>query len=140
VKKTELKRKVALTANPDATRAFVQRGQRNSKPKRRAISPASPEQRESIHGRACLVTGDTEGLTPAHLVDRSLGGCDSPLCVVPLRLDVHRAYDEHQLDLLPYLEAHGLREEIAHAVTHLGLIGALQRLTGEHWQPVEEAA
>ena len=55
-------------------------------------------------------------------------------------MDVHQAYDDHTLDLLPFLEAHGLRDEVAHAVGHLGLIGALERLTGERCRPVERAA
>jgi hypothetical protein len=41
---------------------------------------------------------------------------------------VHRrAYDTGALELLPYLEP-GWRAEVAHAVTHLGLIGAVRRL------------
>jgi hypothetical protein len=51
---------------------------------------------------------------------------------------LHRAYDDHELDLLPYLEAHGLRAELGHAVTHLGLIGALQRITNVGWAPVSD--
>jgi hypothetical protein len=41
----------------------------------------------------------------------------------------HRAYDTGRLDLLAYLEPRW-RTEIAHAVAHLGLIGAYRRLTG----------
>jgi hypothetical protein len=36
-------------------------------------------------------------------------------------------YDEGRLELLPHLEPQW-REEVAHAVAHLGLIGALRRL------------
>lgn len=39
----------------------------------------------------------------------------------------HRAYDTGGRELLPYLEP-WWRAEIAHAVTHLGLIGAVGRL------------
>jgi hypothetical protein len=39
----------------------------------------------------------------------------------------HRAYDTGRLELLPCLEPRW-RTEIAHAVVHLGLIGALRRL------------
>jgi hypothetical protein len=67
-----------------------------------------------------------EGLTPAHLAPRSIGGCDHPDCVVPLRMH-HRAYATGRLELLPHLEPRW-RAEIAHAVAHLGLIGAMQRL------------
>jgi hypothetical protein len=108
---------------------------------RRPISPASPEQRAKVRDAACVVTGlDRYSATidPMHLVDRSLGGCDDPLCVVPGSRGVHRAYDDGQLDLLPYL-AERFPEELAHAVTHLGLIGALERITNERWRPVSES-
>ena len=39
----------------------------------------------------------------------------------------HRAYDTGKLELLPYLEPEW-RDEVAHAVMHLGLIGAVRRL------------
>ena len=39
----------------------------------------------------------------------------------------HRAYDTGRLELLPYLEPEW-RDEVAHAVHHLGLIGAVRRL------------
>jgi hypothetical protein len=52
----------------------------------------------------------------------------TPDCVVPLCWLHHRAYDTGRLELLPYLEPRG-RTEIAHAVLHLGLIGAYGRLT-----------
>jgi hypothetical protein len=88
---------------------------------------ASEEQREKIIGRWCVVCQLTKGITPAHLTPRSLGGCDHADCVVPLCWMHHRAYDSGGLDLLPYLEPHW-RAEIAHAVLHLGLIGAYRRL------------
>jgi len=111
-----------------------------TKQKRRAISPAAPEQRAKVK-RACIVTGSTEHVDPAHLWPRSLGGCDDPLCVCPLRRDVHEAYDRHELDLLPYLIAHGYHAEIAHAVEHArgDLVAVLQMLTGERWAPVPPA-
>lgn len=107
--------------------------------KRKAISPAAPEQRTSVRERPCIVTGD-HGVDPAHLWPRSLGGCDDPLCVVPLRRDVHEAYDRHELDLLPYLVAHGLHAEIAHAVVHArgDLVAVLEMLTGEKWRSVSQ--
>jgi hypothetical protein len=49
--------------------------------------------------------------------------------VVALCRAHHRAYDRGDVDLLPHLEP-GYRREVAHAVMHLGLIGALRRLTG----------
>ena len=70
-------------------------------------------------------------MDPAHLIPRSLGGCGDPLCVVPLcRRRCHRAYDSGELDLLPYLEP-AWRAQLAHAVGHVGLIGALRRISGD---------
>jgi hypothetical protein len=90
---------------------------------------ASDEQREKIVGRGCIVCQQTKGITPAHLTPRAQGGCDDPDCVVPLCWLHHRAYDTGRLELLPYLEPRW-RTEVAHAVGHLGLIGAYRRLTG----------
>ena len=56
--------------------------------------------------------------------------CGDPLCVVPLcRRPCHRAYDSGELDLLPHLEPEW-RAQLAHAVGHVGLIGALRRISG----------
>ena len=92
---------------------------------------ASEAQRAAVAGRACIACGATRGrIDPAHLIPRSLGGCGDPLCVVPLcRTPCHRAYDTGRLDLLPYLEP-AWRAQLAHAVGHIGLIGALRRITG----------
>ena len=89
---------------------------------------ASDAQRQKISGRWCVVCLQTKGITPAHVTPRSLGGCDDPDCVVPLCWLHHRAYDAGRLELLPYLEPRW-RVEVAHAVLHLGLIGAYRRLT-----------
>jgi hypothetical protein len=89
---------------------------------------AAETQRHKIVGSACIVCLQTKGITPAHLAPRSLGGCDHPDCVVPLCWMHHRAYDTGRLELLPYLEPRW-RVEIAHAVLHLGLLGAYRRLT-----------
>jgi hypothetical protein len=78
---------------------------------------ASQAQRAKIIGAACVVCQKTNGLTPAHLAPRAMGGCD------------HFAYDAGRLDLLPYLEPRW-RTEVAHAVAHLGLISAYRQLTG----------
>jgi hypothetical protein len=90
---------------------------------------ASQAQRAKIVGAACVVCSTTKGLTPAHLAPRSLGGCDHPDCVVPMCWAHHRAYDTGRLDLLAHLEPRW-RTELAHAVSHLGLISAYRRLTG----------
>ena len=94
---------------------------------RRAAFGASDAQREKIIGGACVVCLQTKGITPAHLAPRSLGGCDHPACVVPLCWTHHRAYDTGELELLAHLEPQ-CRAEVAHAVMHLGLIGAVRRL------------
>jgi hypothetical protein len=99
--------------------------------KSRAPFAASEAQRAKMRGAACIVCQQTKGITPAHLAARSLGGCDHPDCVVPLCWMHHRAFDLGRLELLPYLEPRW-RAEVAHAVLHLGLIGAHRRLSRRH--------
>lgn len=99
--------------------------------RRVSVSPASHEQRVKVAHERCIVCRGRP-VDPAHLVSRGLGGCDAPDCVVALCRDHHRAFDRGELDLLPYLEP-GHRRELAHAVEHLGLMGALRRLTGRRW-------
>ena len=94
---------------------------------RTSASPASAIQRAKVAGLRCLVCGAATSIDPAHLVPRSLGGCDEADCVVPLCRTHHRAYDQGGLDLVAHLEP-GWRREVAHAVGHLGLVGALRRL------------
>lgn len=97
--------------------------------KRAAFSPASAAQRARVAGRRCLVCDSATRIDPAHLVPRSLGGCDAPLCVIALCRACHRRYDRGALDLVAYLEpAH--RAEAAHAVEHLGLARALRQISG----------
>jgi hypothetical protein len=86
-----------------------------------------------VTGQACLICG-RRPVDPAHLVPRSLGGCNHPDCVVPLCRPCHRGYDRGQLDLLPHLEPRH-RAELAHALTHMPLIGVLTRVTGVRWAP-----
>jgi hypothetical protein len=89
---------------------------------------ASDAQRAAITGRPCIVCGAVRRIDPAHLIPRSLGGCAHPLCTVPLCRTHHRAYDRGELDLLPHLEP-AWRPQLAHAVGHAGLVGALRRIT-----------
>ena len=96
---------------------------------RRALPPASPVQRPVVRDAPCIVCGARTAVDPAHVVPRSLGGCDDALCVVALCRPHHRAYDRGRLDLVPYLEP-SHRAQAAHAVGHLGLAGALRRLSG----------
>lgn len=125
-------------------------GLKRGAPKRkRGISPASPAQREKVAGLPCIVCGvEADGYTrvidPAHVVSRALGGCDDALCVVPLcrwanaRGGCHADFDSGRLDLAPYLEPRW-REEAGHAVTHVGLYGALRRISGRNYER-EDAA
>jgi hypothetical protein len=98
---------------------------------RTPVSPASEEQRAKVNGLPCLVCG-RRPVDPAHLVPRSLGGCDHPDCVVPLDRRCHRAFDGGQLDLPPHLEPDH-RVELAHALSHLSLLELLRRVTGLRW-------
>ena len=103
---------------------------------RTPFAPASAAQREAVRGQPCLICGSPRAIDPAHLVPRSLGGCEHPLCVVALCRAHHRAYDRGELDLVPYLEPRH-RAQAAHAVAHLGLIGALRRLGGDRGARME---
>jgi hypothetical protein len=91
---------------------------------------ATERQRAAVAGRRCIVCGTDRRIDPAHLIPRSLGGCGDPLCTCPLCRACHRAYDRGELDLLPYLEP-AWRAQLAHAVGHVGLIGALRRISGK---------
>ena len=84
----------------------------------RPVSPASEAQRDKVAGLVCLVCGERP-VDPAHLVPRSLGGCDHPDCVVPLCRVHHRRYDRGQLDLLPYLEPR-FRAEVQYTGGRIG--------------------
>ena len=113
-----------------------------SKPRRKSVSPASPAQRTKTASMGFCVVCGQEGsayspLTSMHLIDRSLGGCDDPLCTLPAHKKCHDAYDLHEVDLLKKVEPR-FREEQAHAVGHIGIAGAYRRLTGD--RAYEEAA
>ena len=121
MKRTRMRRRKRLR-----TKTQLQR----SKPlQRNASMAASERQRGAVLGRSCIVCGCDKRIDPAHLIPRSLGGCGDPLCVVPLCRRCHRAYDRGELDLVPYLEP-AWRAQLAHAVGHVGLIGALRRISG----------
>ena len=121
------------TITPGPTPGTVRLHFRGSS-RRRAVSPASREQRLKakegcrVHGLAC---GNAD---PAHVVARGGGqasGCDAELCTVPLCRELHTVFDAGRFDLSPYLT----HAEAAHAVEHLGLFGALRRITGQRWVP-----
>lgn len=102
----------------------------------KVISPATPEQREIVRGRACIVCG-RQPCHPSHLIDRSSAPSagDDPRAVVPLCPTHHREYDEGPLDLSPFLEPY-YRESIAWAVEAVGLFLALRRITKSGWMAV----
>jgi len=95
--------------------------------KRAPFARASAAQRAKVAGRRCLACDAATRIDPAHLVPRSLGGCDDPRCVVALCRFCHQRYGRGELDLVAHLEP-GHRAEAAHAVEHLGLAGALRRI------------
>jgi len=121
MKRTPMRRRARLRAKKQL---------RRSKPlKRTASMTATKAQRDAVAGRICIVCGADKWIDPAHLIPRSLGGCGDALCVVPLCRRCHRAYDRRELDLVPSLEP-AWRSQLAHAVGHAGLIGALRRISG----------
>jgi hypothetical protein len=122
MKRTPLRRRAKLRARTPL--------RRTTPLVRTASLAATDSQRAAVAGRPCLVCGATTGVDPAHLIPRSLGGCGDPLCVVPLcRRRCHGAYDSGELDLVPHLEP-AWRAQLAHAVGHVGLVGALRRIGG----------
>lgn len=102
---------------------------------------ASHAQRRKIAGMASIVSGRSP-CDPAHLWPRSRGGCDDPLCVVPLTRDEHRAFDQGRLDVLPSLIASGCWAELAHAIEahHVSPLTLVRRCTGERYVPERRAA
>jgi len=122
MKRTPLPRRAPLRAKAEL---------RRSTPLQRTPSMAATDaQRAAVAGRCCVVCGTNRRIDPAHLVSRSLGGCGEAACCVPLCRLHHRAYDRGELDLLAYLEP-AWRAQLAHAVGHVGLVGALIRVSGK---------
>lgn len=85
--------------------------------------------------RCCRVCQSRDHVEAAHTIGRKYDGATSsgvlvviPHDVVPLCREHHSAYDKHELDLLPYLT----HEEQAAAVSHVGIVSAMRRLTGTH--------
>jgi hypothetical protein len=105
------------------------------------FTPASREQRLKVAGRGSIVSG-AGPCDPAHLTARAWGGCDDPLCVIPLTRAEHRAFDAGELDILGDLIDHGLWAELAHAIEahHIDPISLVHRCTGERYVPASEAA
>jgi hypothetical protein len=89
-------------------------------------------------GNACIVCWQVP-TDRAHLIDRSLAADphSDPRRIVFLCRKHHEAYDDHKLDLLPYL-ARRHRPELARAVELVGLMTTLERVTGSKWRPESE--
>ena len=121
MKRAPLRRRAKLRARKQL--------QRNTRLQRTSAMAATESQRAAVAGRNCIVCGTDCRIDPAHLIPRSLGGCGHALCVTALCRRCHRAFDRGELDLLPYLEPEW-RPQLAHAVGHVGLIGALRRIGG----------
>ena len=121
MKRTQLRRRAKLRAHKP-----LRRRKTLGRPPSLAATEA---QRTAVAGRSCTAYGSEHRIDPAHLSPRSLGGCGEPICAVPLCRACHQAYDPGQLDLLPHLEP-TWRAQLAHAVGHVGLIGALRQISG----------
>jgi hypothetical protein len=128
-RRSQLRRRTRLQRRSALRRTG--RLQRRTPLRRSRIAPASDAQRAKVAGERCFVCGGRP-VDPAHLVPRSLGGCDHTDCVVPLCRVHHRMYDRGELDLLPHLEP-GLRAELAHGLGHVGLLALLRHVTGARW-------
>ena len=129
MKRTPLRRRAKLRARKQL--------QRRAPLRRTPAMAATESQRAAVAGRNCIVCGTDRRIDPAHLISRSLGGCGHALCVTALCRRCHRAYDRGALDLLPYLEP-AWRAQLAHAVGHVGLIGALRRIGGHRQNLTDE--
>lgn len=102
---------------------------------------ASKAQRDKVRDLRCIVTGLDRFETtihPMHAWDRSRGGCDHPLCVVPGSAEIHRLYDEKKLDILPALVTNGYFAEMAHVIEahEVSPTRLIERLTCSEWKPV----
>ena len=103
-------------------------------PKRRTpLGHASPGQKAKVEREGArlepFAPPPYEVVDAAHVTPRAIGGCDHEDCVIGLRRADHRMYDAGRLDILPYLTL----AEQAHAVSHLGILGALRRTTGDNY-------
>jgi hypothetical protein len=125
MKRTPLQRKSPMRRSPLA-----------SSLKRGKSFAASPAQRAKVKDRDSI-TGAPGPCDPAHVVSRSLGGCDDERCVVALTREEHRAYDSGELDIYPLLVGSHV-EELQHALGHMN--GSASRLlhvlTGVQWGPM----
>lgn len=111
--------------------------------RRTPLGHASAEQKLKVKREGCRLSALHDStlsseivVDPAHVTPRALGGCDEALCVIGLTRHNHLCYDRGELDILPWLSL----EEQAHAVSHLGILGALRRTTGDEYAVVPKEA
>lgn len=137
MKRSELKRGPGPQRKAPLRRTgFGTRGDRPRSSLRRSNGfAASTAQRVKVRDLGCVVCGE-ERPDPHHLIDRSLTseGQDDPLAVVPLCRNCHRRHHDEGTSILEYLEPR-YRLEVAFAVERVGLLMALQKITGERWEP-----
>jgi hypothetical protein len=129
---TPIPKPARTTTTPGLKRTAMTR--RPSKLKRTPLGHTSREQKRKIKregARVAHLLTVPISVDPAHITPRALGGCDHEDCVIGLPRTLHRQYDDGKLDILPFLSL----EEQAHAVAHLGILGALRRTTGEDYVP-----
>lgn len=81
----------------------------------------------------CRICGTASSLEAAHVAGRKYDervtknkAVVHPDDIVPLCRDHHTQFDHHEIDLLPYLTV----PEQTRAVSHLGIMGALRRVSG----------
>lgn len=91
--------------------------------KRRDWGPAWDKVREEGCCRVCHRS--SVPIDPAHIIPRSRGGTMDPLCICPLCRDHHTLFDQHELELLPFLTL----AEQAYAVALVGIAEAYRRTT-----------
>jgi hypothetical protein len=109
-----------------------------SKLKRGPVGYASAVQKAKVKREGLRIEAaghfSSGHLEPAHIVSRTHGGCNDEDCVTALTHTQHLLYDRGELDVLPHLTL----DEQAHAVKHIGILGALKRTTGENYVPESE--
>lgn len=117
-----------------------------AKRSRQAISPASPAQRRKVRELGYCIAcrkpaSEDRAIDPAHLCDRSKGGCDHEDCVTGLcrtfrRDGCHDLYDDGKLDLLKVIAERWPAEkaEWQHMAEHLNPVEALEQLANARTQ------
>jgi hypothetical protein len=103
--------------------------------KRTQLGRTTPEQKQRVAGRRCLVCAEHAGhCHPAHVIPRGHPkmtdvAADDTRAVVPLCFAHHRQFDDAKIDLLPYLEPEW-RDAQEWAAGAVGLAAAMRSITG----------